>query len=95
MSHFTVLRTQIPDAESLVKALAEMEFTQVEVHQTARHLYGYQGDVRPQTAEVIIQSEAGRAGLCVSHRRDATRRTDSSRAPTDGVKEPRNEGRKG
>ena len=37
------------------KALAEMGFTQVEVHQTAQHLYGYQGDVRPQTAEVIIR----------------------------------------
>jgi hypothetical protein len=55
MSHFTVLRTQITDAESLVKALAELWFTQVEIHQTAQHLYGYQGDVRPQTAEVIIR----------------------------------------
>ena len=55
MSHFTVLRTQIIDAESLVKALAEMGFTQVEVHQTAQYLYGYRGDVRPQMAEVIIR----------------------------------------
>ena len=55
MSHFTVLRTQIADAESLVKALAELGFIQVEVHQTAQPLYGYQGDVCPQTAEVIIR----------------------------------------
>jgi len=38
-----------------VKALAELGFTQVEVYQTAQHLYGYQGDMRPQTAEVIIR----------------------------------------
>ena len=55
MSHFIVLRTQITDAELLVKALVELGFTQVEVHQTAQHLYGYRGDVRPQTAEVIIR----------------------------------------
>ena len=55
MSHFTVLRTHITDTDALVKALADMGFTQVEVHQVAQHLYGYQGDVRPQTAEVIIR----------------------------------------
>jgi hypothetical protein len=57
MSHFTVLRTQITDTDALVKALADLGFTQVEVHQTAQHLYGYQGDVRPQTAEVIIRRQ--------------------------------------
>lgn len=55
MSHFPVLSTQITDAKSLMKALAELRFTQVAVHQTAEHLHGYQGDVRPQTAEVIIR----------------------------------------
>jgi hypothetical protein len=55
MSHFTVLRTQITDTDALVKALADLGFTQVEIHQTAQHLHGYQGDVRPQTAEIIIR----------------------------------------
>lgn len=55
MSHFTVLRTQITDVEALRKALADMGFKNVEVHETAQHLYGYRGDVRPQTAEVVIR----------------------------------------
>jgi len=55
MSHFTVLKTQIKDLGALVKALADMGFKNVEVHETPQHLYGYQGDVRPQTAEVIIR----------------------------------------
>ena len=55
MSHFTVLKTQITETDALVKALADMGFAQVEIHKTPQHLYGYQGDVRPQTAEVIIR----------------------------------------
>jgi hypothetical protein len=70
MSHFTVLRTHITDVESLVKALAELGFPQVEVHQTAQHLYGYQGDVRPQTAEVIIRRQfIGRASNDIGFKR--------------------------
>lgn len=57
MSHFTVLRTQLTDVESLVKALADLGFGQVEVHETGQHLYGFQGDRRPQTAEVIIRRQ--------------------------------------
>ena len=55
MSHFTVLKTQITEVGALVKALADVGFDQVEVHKTSQPLYGYQGDVRPQTAEVIIR----------------------------------------
>ena len=55
MSHFTVLRTQITNADALVKALADVGFKKVEVHETAEHLYGYRGDKRPQTAEIIIR----------------------------------------
>ncbi len=55
MSHFTVLKTRITDTEALVNALADMGFTEVEVHQTPQHLFGYRGDVRPQTAEIIIR----------------------------------------
>jgi hypothetical protein len=55
MSHFTKLRTRITAADGLMKALADIGFKNVEAHETAQHLYGYQGDVRPQTAEVIVR----------------------------------------
>ncbi len=55
MSHFTAIKTQIKDAAALVKALSDVGFKQVEVHDTAQHLYGFQGDIRSQTAEVIIR----------------------------------------
>jgi Protein of unknown function (DUF1257) len=55
MSHFTKLRTQITDVSGLIKALADVGFKDVETHETAQHLYGYQGDMRLQTAEVIIR----------------------------------------
>jgi hypothetical protein len=55
MSHFTVIRTQIVEVRALVKALEDVGFKNVEVHELAQHLYGYQGDVRAQTAEVIIR----------------------------------------
>jgi hypothetical protein len=55
MSHFTAIKTQLKDAAALVKALSDVGFKQVEVHDTAQHLYGFQGDIRSQTAEVIIR----------------------------------------
>lgn len=55
MSHFTAIKTQIKDTNALVKALSDVGFKQVEVHRTAQHLYGFQGDIRPQMAEVIIR----------------------------------------
>jgi hypothetical protein len=57
MSHFTCIKTQIKNADALVKALADVGFHQVEVHENAQHLYGYQGDVRSQTAEVIVRRQ--------------------------------------
>ena len=55
MSHFTTLQTQITSIDGLVKALEDMGFTEVEVHEVAQNLYGYRGDQRKQTAEVIIR----------------------------------------
>jgi hypothetical protein len=55
MSHFTCIKTQLKDQNALVKALADMGLKQVEVYNTAEHLYGYRGDIRPQTAEVIVR----------------------------------------
>jgi hypothetical protein len=57
MSHFTCIKTQIKHQDALLKALADIGFKEVEVHETAQHLYGYQGDVRSQTAEVIIRRQ--------------------------------------
>ena len=70
MSHFTAIKTQIKDAEALVKALADVGFKQVEVHGTAQPLYGFQGDVRSQTAEVIIRRKyVGRASNDIGFQR--------------------------
>ncbi len=55
MSHFTAIKTQIKDKEALIKALADMGLKNIEVHENAQYLYGFQGDVRPETAEVIIR----------------------------------------
>lgn len=55
MSHFTIIKTKITNHQSLVVALADVGFTKVEVHESAQHLYGYMGDKRPQTAEIIIR----------------------------------------
>lgn len=57
MSHFTTLRTRIVDVDALVKALADVEYRNVEVHQTPQHLDGFLGDQREQTAEVIIRRQ--------------------------------------
>jgi len=55
MSHYTQIRTQIREVPMLLKVLAEMGFNTVECHEQAQQLYGYQGDLRPETAEVIIR----------------------------------------
>jgi hypothetical protein len=71
MSHFTVLNTRIIETDALVKALTDMNFKNVEVHETAQHLYGYQGDVRQQTAEVIIRRQyIGRASNDIGFKRN-------------------------
>ena len=55
MSHFTRVRTKLRDPELLVKALTALGFTTVEAHDSPQTLYGYQGDARPERAEVIIR----------------------------------------
>lgn len=57
MSHYTCVKTLIQEQKCLVNTLADMGFREVESHEKAQHLYGYQGDIRPQTAEVIIRRE--------------------------------------
>jgi hypothetical protein len=57
MSHFTIMNTKINDVPMLVKALADKGHKNVEIHEEAVHLYGFQGDQRPETAEIVIRRQ--------------------------------------
>ncbi len=48
---------QIKNVNALVKALADLGFNNVELHQNPQSLYGYVGDVRAEKAEVIIRRQ--------------------------------------
>jgi hypothetical protein len=52
MSHFTIIKTQLRDRDLLHQALRKMGFGTVELHDTPQPLYGYEGDARPEPAEV-------------------------------------------
>ena len=60
MSHFTKVKTKLKSQSHLIKALNDMGFTsqQIKVHKEAQHLYGFQGDQRSQTAEIILPRSA-------------------------------------
>jgi Protein of unknown function (DUF1257) len=55
MSHFTRVRTKLRDTDALVAALKAVGLKQVEVHDQPQSLHGYQGDTRPERAEVIVK----------------------------------------
>jgi len=57
MSHYTLIRTRIREVPILLSALHKMGYSQVEHHEKAEHLFGFQGDRRPETAEVIIRRQ--------------------------------------
>ncbi|MDI6852969.1 MAG: DUF1257 domain-containing protein [Deltaproteobacteria bacterium] len=58
MSHYSEVAIELTDEGCLVAALGRLGFKgKVEVHQEAQALYGYQGDVRPPKAHVIIRRE--------------------------------------
>jgi hypothetical protein len=57
MSHFTTIKTQFTDDKALLKALVDLGFGHVEHHQNPQPLYGYQGDIRPEAAEIVIRRE--------------------------------------
>lgn len=57
MSHFTTLATQLTDTEALCAALADVGYRDVEVHDEAQPLYGWQGDQRQDRAHVIVRRE--------------------------------------
>ena len=57
MSHYTRVRTKLNDATLLVAALNELGYPAAEVHGQPQQLFGYQGDRRPERAEVIVRRE--------------------------------------
>lgn len=59
MSHFVECQTEFRDPVALVAALVECGFPedQIEVHDQPVALYGYQGDVRLQTAHIVIRRQ--------------------------------------
>ncbi|MFB2917091.1 DUF1257 domain-containing protein [Aerosakkonema funiforme] len=58
MSHFTAIKTELRDVNALVMALEDLGFKdKVEVYAEAQRLYGFQGDLREETAEVVIRRQ--------------------------------------
>jgi hypothetical protein len=59
MSHFVECQTEFRDPQALVAALIACGFAaeQIEVHEHPVPLYGYQGDVRPQRAHIVIRRQ--------------------------------------
>ena len=57
MSHYTTIALEIRDRDALVAALGDLGLNVVEVHELPQHLFGYEADVRPEKAEVIVRRE--------------------------------------
>jgi len=57
MSAYIEGTVSIKDKDCLIAALVEMGYAakNIEVHETGQNLYGYRGDKRSQTAEVIVR----------------------------------------
>lgn len=53
MSHYTTVRLKFTDKQALISSLEALEYKPVVLDQP-EHLYGYQGDIRPETAEIIV-----------------------------------------
>lgn len=58
MSAYSERQTQYKDVELLVSALKACGITEVLVHKTPQRLEGYHGDLREQTADIIIPRRA-------------------------------------
>ena len=57
MSHYTRLKTHMVSAEHLVRALRDMGFKDVEIHETPQQLMGYEGSYREDRAQVIVRKK--------------------------------------
>ena len=59
VSHYTECKTSFKSKAALIKALVEVGFRedQIELHEEAVNLYGYQGDKRAQKANIVIRRQ--------------------------------------
>lgn len=57
MSAYTTVKTKMVSAPHLVKALQDVGFAEVEVHETPQPLVGWLGFGRRQTAEIIVRKK--------------------------------------
>jgi hypothetical protein len=60
LSRFCTIRTMFKDGDALIAALMETgkwQSSQIEIHETPQHLYGYHGDQREEVAHVIIRRQ--------------------------------------
>ena len=59
MSHYVECRPGFKDREALIDALLEVGFErgQIETHNAAAQLYGYEGDERSQRAHIVIRRQ--------------------------------------
>jgi len=57
MSHFCGIQLLIKDSACLLEALIEMgwKLEQIEIHEPATNLYGFEGDKRKDVANIIIR----------------------------------------
>lgn len=55
MSHFATIKTQFTEDKALLKALSDLGLCNVEHHERPQSLFGYQGDIRPEAAEIVIR----------------------------------------
>lgn len=57
MSHYSKIQTQFAERDILLTCLAKLGYTNVEVNAQPKHLYGYMGDMRPESAEIVIRRQ--------------------------------------
>lgn len=55
MSKYATVNTDFKDKACLVQAIQEMGYKNVEFHEQPVALYGYEGQARPETAEIVIR----------------------------------------
>jgi Protein of unknown function (DUF1257) len=63
MSHYSLIQTEFRDEDILIDTLRELEpGWELELHSTPVNLYGYENDVRPERAHIVIRRQyVGRA----------------------------------
>jgi hypothetical protein len=74
MSAYSENRTSFKDIDTLIAALAECGYpkSHIEIHDKPQNLYGYHGDKREDTAEVIIRRKyVGSASNDIGFKRSA------------------------